>query len=217
MLQFGKSVILCINLLRNRQKRLKESIRDEAERIEFPVQVFLSPQRCSETLIAQLNAPINVANSVNSRFPQLEETQSLFRAFVPVCLNEISSEWMVLFFDSESNTISFVHPKYGRNILPHNNNIIPADTKAKIDNIATALRSFLLRRYNINTIVAVSNYTFQDYPLQQDDFNSYLYIFLLLYYLTVECPIYLLTMLNDTTTLRYVIFYAVCNNGTLPF
>jgi len=100
---------------------------------------------------------------------------------VYVLCKDTSGAWYLFYIDLKNGILFILNPRYGTGAVSE------ADT-AVYDRHADRLQVLMRLKYDRD--FDLKSYPHQYYQLNEDDFSSGIYIFLLIYHLEMKCPIY---------------------------
>jgi hypothetical protein len=193
----------------------------------FLESIFIPPTTISE-LIREFADESNFVNDIISIIKNNQDTRKLlsefddfplynqcYRAYFPVTYDDQAGgngtsrnkNWILIVYEYANNLVYFVDPKRGTHLKPASNENV------QLQALENALTTFLTRKYRFAEPIKISKispWPWQYYRLQEDDLNSVLYLYLIMYYIVNECPI-CFTLSQDTTEIRHHLIYALLN------
>ena len=127
-------------------------------------------------------------------------------AFVYILSHDANSNWYLIYIDVRKGTVSSINPAFGLSDFDQCN---AANATAKAERIMELMRiPFPDRTFSY------ARFSHQFYQPNQDNFSSGLYVFLIIYYLELKCPIHFRSA--DLAKMRLNVAYWILINQ-LPY
>lgn len=137
-------------------------------------------------------------------FPSLEEAAAHLNielnchvASVYILCKDANKFWCLVYINIKEHTISYINPAFGLTDFDERNVAVATET-------TQAIKDLLLNSFP-NETYECKRFPYQFYQPNEDDFSSGLYVFMIIYYLEMKCPISFRR--NDLDKMRYNIAY----------
>lgn len=192
---------------------------------EYPDEIYLQVDGGSENanqwVLALLLASQNIVWKCFHNISDSTDLTKLLRVYFPVFEQTNTDSWVLIILDLTQLKLYYADPKWSGGRQMQQNPISATAFQQRFAGVHNAFSTFLMSCFNCQLAAeespTCSIWKHQYYEPQEDNLNSILYLFLIQYFLVVDCPIWFtLANSNQQRTLRQSIVYWI-RAGELPF